>query len=86
MIMSEQLSASAGWTRSSGGACYNFLYEIKPAVSGVGNEAHWDATAQTIAVKSGTSFVSVAVVGPSVTDPKAAATALAKLIVARLGG
>ncbi len=61
-------------------------YQTKPAVSGVGSEAHWDATLQHLMVKFGTGYAQFAVVGPGVGDSRAAAIGLAKLVVPKLGG
>jgi hypothetical protein len=61
-------------------------YQTKPAVSGVGSEAHWDATQMHLMVKFGTGYASFAMVGPGVGDSRAAAISLAKLVVPKLGG
>ena len=61
-------------------------YQTKPAVSGVGSEAHWDARLQHLMVKFGTGYAQFAMVGPGVGDTRAAAISLAKLVVPKLGG
>ena len=61
-------------------------FKNEPAVSGVGDEAHWDATAQTLEVKFGTGYASFALFGPTVGDARAAAISLAKLVLPKLGG
>jgi len=61
-------------------------YQAKPAVSGVGSEAHWDATLQHLMVKFDTGYAQFAMVGPGVNDSRAAAIGLAKLVVPKLGG
>lgn len=56
-----------------------------PAVSGLGDEAHWDASADHLVVKVGAAFVYINVNGNGVKDHEAAAIGLAKLIVPKLG-
>ena len=61
-------------------------FQAKPGVSGVGAEAHWDVSANWLLVKIGAGYALFSVVGASVTDPAAASTSLAGLVIPKLGG
>jgi hypothetical protein len=61
-------------------------FQTDPAVSGVGAEAHWDATKGMLLVKVGAGYALFSVVAANGSTDELAATKLAKLVVPKLGG
>ena len=59
--------------------------QAMPGVSGVGDEAHWDASTNELVVKVGAGFATFHVAGPGIKDPETATINLAKLVVPKLG-
>lgn len=62
------------------------LVQGDAAVSGVGDEARWDANNGKLDVKVGTGYADISVGAADGSADQAAATKLAKLVVLRLGG
>lgn len=88
-----QLKPGAGgamveiWTATSAGfeAPVWARFQAMPAVTGVGDEAHWDAATGKLLVKVGAGYALFSVSANGSAD-ETASTNLAKLVVPKLGG
>jgi hypothetical protein len=75
------------WTATSAGfeAPVWARFQAMPAVTGVGDEAHWDAATGKLLVKVGAGYALFSVSANGSAD-ETASTNLAKLVVPKLGG
>jgi len=75
------------WTGASAGleAPIWARFQTDPAVTGVGDEAHWDAATGKLLVKVGAGYALFSV-SPNGSADETASTNLAKLVVPKLGG
>ena len=76
------------WTGASAGleAPIWARFQTDPAVTGVGDEAHWDAATGKLLVKVGAGYALFSVGAANGSTDETASTNLAKLVVPKLGG